>query len=119
VGLFACELIPAMRAPTPQRPKIYYTKLVKLFCVVPMADSATQLQNSGGRSHHGEQHLVQFQIFCIVPVTDSATQHLPHGGFRHAATKIAAGAPIEGIRSQAKRTTAKLKYLKFMNENEF
>jgi hypothetical protein len=40
-------------------------------------------------------------------------------GLRHAATKIAEGAPIAGICSQAKRTTAKLKYLKFTNENEY
>jgi hypothetical protein len=53
-------------------------------------------------------------MFCIV---DSATQRLPLGGFRHAAMKIAAGAPI-GIRSQANRTTAKLAYLKFMNEKK-
>jgi hypothetical protein len=38
---------------------------------------------------------------------------------RHRATKIAAGAPIAGISSQAKITTAKLKNLKFMNKNKF
>jgi hypothetical protein len=31
--------------------------------------------------------------------------------------KIAAGAPIAGIRSQAKRTTTKLEYLEFTKEN--
>jgi hypothetical protein len=60
--------------------------------------------------------LVHFKLFRIVPVADSATQSPPHGGFRHGATKIAAGAPIAGISSQAKITTAKLKNLKFMNE---
>jgi hypothetical protein len=44
---------------------------------------------------------------------------LSPGGFRHAATKIAADVPIAGIRSHAKRTTAKHEYLKFPNENEF
>jgi hypothetical protein len=39
-------------------------------------------------------------------MADSATQRRPRGGFSHAATKIAAGAPIAGIRSQAKSTTA-------------
>jgi hypothetical protein len=33
--------------------------------------------------------------------------------------KIAADAPIACIRSQAKRTVAKLEYLKFMNKNKF
>jgi hypothetical protein len=33
--------------------------------------------------------------------------------------KIAAGAPIAGIRSQGKRTTAKLENLKFPNKNKF
>jgi hypothetical protein len=42
-------------------------------------------------------------------------QHLP----RYAVMKIAVGAPIAGIRSQAKSTTAKLEYLKFTNESEF
>jgi hypothetical protein len=40
------------------------------------------------------------------------------GRFHHRARKIAAGAHTAGIRSQAKRTTAKLEYLKFSNENE-
>jgi hypothetical protein len=91
----------------------------QLFCIVTVADSATQLRNSCGRSHNSEQHLVHFQIFYIIPIMDSATQHLPCGGFCHAATKIAASAPVAGIRSQAKRTTAKLEYLKFTNKNEF
>jgi hypothetical protein len=43
----------------------------------------------------------------------------PLGGFPYAAMKIALGAPIAGIRTPAKRTTAKLKYLKFMTENKF
>jgi hypothetical protein len=42
----------------------------------------------------------------------------PRGGFLHAATKIAVGAPKAGIRSQAKRTTAKHKYLKFKNKKD-
>jgi hypothetical protein len=75
-----------------------------------MVDSAT---------HHRKQHLLNFQIFCIVPVTDSATQRLPRGGFWHAASKIAAGASKQRGYSQAKRTTAKLEYLKFTNENKF
>jgi hypothetical protein len=66
----------------------------------------------------GEQHLVLFQLFCVVPVADSTTQGRPRGRFRDAATKIAAGPPTAGIRSQAKRTTVKLKYLKFMNETK-
>jgi hypothetical protein len=41
------------------------------------------------------------------------------GGFHHGATKIAEGAPIGGISSQAKNTTAKLKTLKFKNRTNF
>jgi hypothetical protein len=60
---------------------------------------------------------VHFQLFRVIPVADSffffffffladsATQRCPCSGFRHAATKIAGGAPIAGIRSQAMRTT--------------
>jgi hypothetical protein len=33
--------------------------------------------------------------------------------------KIAADAPIAGIRSQAMRTMTELRYLKFMNKSEF
>jgi hypothetical protein len=51
-------------------------------------------------------------------MADSATQHHPRSGFRQIATKIAVDAPIAGISSQAKRTTVKLKYLKFTNKNE-
>jgi hypothetical protein len=57
-------------------------------------------------------------LFCVVPVAESATQRHSRGGFRHAATKIAAGALIAEIRSQATRTTAKLEYLKFTNETD-
>jgi hypothetical protein len=52
-------------------------------------------------------------------MADYATQSHPRGGFRHGAPKIAAGAPIAGISSQAKITMAKLENLKFTNENEF
>jgi hypothetical protein len=58
-----------------------------------------------------------FQLFRVVPA-DLPTQQHPHSGFCHAATKIAAGAPIAGIRSQAKRTTVKLESLKFTNKND-
>jgi hypothetical protein len=63
--------------------------------------------------------LGHFKLFCIGPVADSATQSRPLGGFCHGATKIAVGAPIAGIRSQAKITAAKLKNFKFMNKNKF
>jgi hypothetical protein len=63
--------------------------------------------------------LGHFKLFCIVPVADSATQSLRRGGFRHGAMKIVVGAPIAGINSQAKITTAKLENLKCMNKNEF
>jgi hypothetical protein len=43
----------------------------------------------------------------------------PSDELRHAATKIAEGAPIARIRSQAMRTTVILEYLKFTNENKF
>jgi hypothetical protein len=46
-------------------------------------------------------------------------QRRPRGVFCHGATKIAAGAPIAGIISQAKITTAKLENLKFTNKNKF
>jgi hypothetical protein len=52
-------------------------------------------------------------------MADSATQSCIRGGFHHEATKIAVGAPIAGISSQAKITMAKLENLKFTNENKF
>jgi hypothetical protein len=52
-------------------------------------------------------------------MANSTMQSHPCGIFHHAATKIAAGAPIAGISSQARITTAKLKNLKFTNKNEF
>jgi hypothetical protein len=96
--LFACELIPAMGAPAASEDLLHKTS-------EKAADANTTAAN--------------FQLFCIILVADSAMQHHPCGGFPHAATKIAAGAPIAGIRLQTKRTTAKLEHLKFTNENKF
>jgi hypothetical protein len=63
----------------------------------------TKLMKSHGRAHHGEQH-----IFASSPWRIPSRSAVPM-----------AGAPIAGIRSQAKRTTAKLEYLKFTTENKF
>jgi hypothetical protein len=54
--------------------------------------------------------------YCIVPVADWTPRSVP---VAESDTKIAAGASIAGISSQAKITTVKLENLKFMNKNEF
>jgi hypothetical protein len=67
---------------------------------------------------HCKQHLGYFKLFCIVPAADSATQSRPYGCFCNGATKIASGAPIAGISSQAKITTAKLKNFKIYEQKQ-
>jgi hypothetical protein len=94
-------------------PKIYYTKLVKkLWALTP------RLAAFGKFSIISHRPPWWIPLRSVVTVADSAMKRRSRSGFRHAATKIAAGAPLAGIRSQAKRTTAKLESLKFTNENK-